>query len=96
MCEMLCYIYKSKDITARYIFEIFNEMEDRKPNTQILIDYDLTDIKVFRDFNEIINYIIDTREVCKNTKSTFTLPDDKKIERRTYYYFDGLNMDIKK
>lgn len=93
---MLCYIYKSKDITARYIFEIFNEIEDKKPNTQILIDYDLTDIKVFRDFNEIINYIIDTREVCKNAKSTFTLPDDKKIDRRTYYYFDGLNMDNKK
>jgi len=93
---MMCYVYKAKEVSARYVFEIFNVFEDGKPNTQMLIDYDLTDVKVFRDFNELINYVIDMRGACKNTKASFTLPDERKMERRTYYYFDGLEMSDKK
>lgn len=102
MSDMYIYIYKSRKDDEQYIFELFNEWEEKMPNCRLLneLDYYLDDIVQFNNFNEIIEFVIDLKDsiIPENKKSTDTMiiPDDAKIDRRTYYYFNGLNNEVLK
>lgn len=94
---MYLYIYKSRKDDGKYIFELFNEWEERKPNCRLLNDLDfyLDDIVDFKMFTDLIEFIVGTRSESK-TKESFSLDDDVKIDRRIYYCINGLDEKVLK
>lgn len=95
---MYIYVYKSRGEEGKYIFELFNVWEEKMPNCRLLneLDYYLADVVQFNNFNEIIEFVISLKDSLssedkKGSNSEETgIPDDAKIDRRTYYYFSGL------
>lgn len=100
---MYIYVYKSRSEGGKYIFELFNAWEEKMPNCRLLnqLDYYLDDVVQFNNFNEIVGFVIDLKdsistETKKKIESETSIPDDAKIDRRTYYYFNGLNEKVLK
>ena len=102
MCDMYIYIYKSRKDEEKYIFELFNQWEDKLPNCRLLneLDYYLDDIVQFNNFNQIIEFVVDLKDsiIPENKKSidAMMMPYDARIDSRTYYYFNGLNDKVLK